>query len=58
MRDENYIRRATFLLWVGHNLERIGDRAVNVAERVIFMVTGEFTEEPFDETHAGDDEDE
>ena len=44
MRDADYIRRATFLLWVGHNLERIGDRATNIAERVIFMVTGEFTE--------------
>jgi phosphate transport system protein len=44
MRDDNYIRRATFLLWVGHNLERIGDRTTNIAERVIFMSTGEFVE--------------
>ncbi len=44
MRDDAYIRRATFLLWVGHNLERIGDRATNIAERVIFMTTGEFIE--------------
>lgn len=44
MRDDSYIRRATFLLWVGHNLERIGDRATNIAERVIFMTTGEFME--------------
>lgn len=44
MRDDNYIRRATYLLWVGHNLERIGDRATNIAERVIFMSTGEFVE--------------
>lgn len=44
MRDDDYIRRATYLLWVGHNLERIGDRATNIAERVIFMVTGEFVE--------------
>ena len=44
MRDDDYIRRATFLLWVGHNLERIGDRATNIAERVIFMCTGEFVE--------------
>lgn len=44
MRDDAYIRRATFLLWVGHNLERIGDRATNIAERVIFMATGEFIE--------------
>lgn len=44
MRDEDYVRRATFLLWVGHNLERIGDRAVNMAERVIFMTTGYYVE--------------
>jgi len=46
MRDDSYIRRATYLLWVGHNLERIGDRATNIAERVIFMCTGEFVETP------------
>lgn len=46
MQDDDYIRRATFLLWVGHNLERIGDRATNIAERVIFMCTGEFVETP------------
>lgn len=44
MRDDNYIRRATFLLWVGHDLERIGDRATNIAERVIFMSTGRHIE--------------
>ena len=44
MRDDAYIRRATFLLWAGHDLERIGDRATNIAERVIFMVTAEFIE--------------
>ena len=45
MRDDQYIRRATFLLWVGHNLERIGDRATNIAERVIFMITNRFIED-------------
>ncbi len=42
--DPDYIRRATFLLWIGHNLERMGDRAINMAERVIFMITSEFVE--------------
>jgi phosphate transport system protein len=44
MRDDDYILRATFLLWVGHDLERIGDRTTNIAERVVFMTTGEFVE--------------
>lgn len=44
MRDDAYIERANYLLWTAHNLERIGDRAVNVAERAVFMVTGKFTE--------------
>lgn len=44
MREDEYIRRATFLLWVGHDLERIGDRATNIGERVIFMATGDHVE--------------
>ncbi len=39
-RDPKSIRRATYLLWVAHDLERIADRATNIAERVIFLVTG------------------
>ncbi len=35
------IQRATWLLWVAHNLERIGDRATNIAERVIYLNTGQ-----------------
>jgi phosphate transport system protein len=54
MQDDDYIRRATYLLWVGHNLERIGDRATNIAERVIFMVTGEFVETIEGETDGFD----
>lgn len=44
MQSEDYVQRATFLLWVGRHLERVGDRAVNIAERVVFMVKGEFIE--------------
>ncbi len=38
------IETGTHLLWIGHNLERIADRALNIAERVIFMVEGEIVE--------------
>jgi phosphate transport system protein len=44
MTDPSTIQRATYLLWVAHNLERIADRATNIAERVIFLITGELTE--------------
>ena len=42
--DPQTIERATFLLWVSHDLERIADRATNIAERVIFLVTGKMVE--------------
>lgn len=32
--------RSLHYLFVAHNLERIGDRAVNIAERTIYLVTG------------------
>ncbi len=35
---------ATHLLWIVHKLERIGDHATNVAERVVFLVSGETPE--------------
>ncbi len=38
--DPTTINRATRLLWVSHNLERIADRATNICERVVFAVTG------------------
>lgn len=44
MRDDEYIERANYLLWIGRHLERVGDRSTNIAERVIFMLTGEFVE--------------
>jgi len=33
-------QRALHLLFIGHNLERIADRAVNIAERASFIATG------------------
>jgi phosphate transport system protein len=40
-----------YFMFAGHNLERIADRVTNIAERVIFMVSGRLTElnpEPYD----------
>ena len=42
--DPRTITRATYLLWIAHRLERIADRATNIAERVIYLVTGEHVE--------------
>ena len=44
LQDPKTIERATYLLWTAHNLERVADRATNVAERVIYLVTGKMTE--------------
>lgn len=44
MEDPRTITRATYLLWVAHNLERIADRAINIGERVVFLVKGEVEE--------------
>jgi phosphate transport system protein len=35
---------AARVLWMSHSLERIGDRVTNIAERVVFMVSGETKE--------------
>ncbi len=37
---ENVVR-GTYLLWAAHNIERIADRATNIAERAIYQATGE-----------------
>lgn len=44
IQDPKSIERATYLLWAAHDLERVADRATNVAERVMFMTTGKLTE--------------
>ena len=44
IQDPDTIQRATYLLWVAHDLERVADRATNIAERVIYLVTGKMTE--------------
>ena len=38
------IQGATYLIWTALNLERTADRATNIAERIVFMVTGKMEE--------------
>lgn len=44
IQDPRTISRATYLLWVAHNIERIADRVTNICERVVFLVTGHMEE--------------
>lgn len=41
IQDRAKIMQATHLIFVGQHLERIGDHATNIAEWVLYMVTGE-----------------
>ncbi len=40
LKDPTVIERATYLLWAAHDLERIADRATNIAEQVVYLATG------------------
>ncbi|MCU0508090.1 MAG: phosphate signaling complex protein PhoU [Anaerolineae bacterium] len=44
MTDPRTITRATYLLWVAHNLERFADRTTNIGERVVFLQTNSIVE--------------
>ncbi len=44
VQDPTTITRATHLLWVAHNLERIGDRTTNIGEQVVYLVIGQVEE--------------
>ena len=39
--DPRNIERTNDVIWIAHNLERLGDRTTNLCERVIYIVTGE-----------------
>jgi phosphate transport system protein len=54
--DPKLIERASYLIWVAHNLERTADRVLNICERVIFTVTGDLLELDSRETNAADAE--
>ncbi len=42
--DTTTIDRATFHLWVAHNLERAADRVTNICERTVFTTSAELVE--------------
>jgi phosphate transport system protein len=42
--DQRTVTRGLYLLFAAHNLERIGDRITNIAERAIFIQSGEVRE--------------
>lgn len=44
VREPAAIVPLTYHLWTAHNLERIADRSTNIAERVVFLVTGRMDE--------------
>jgi phosphate transport system protein len=39
--DPDNAERATYLMWVAHNVERVADRAMNIVERALYRATGE-----------------
>lgn len=44
LNDPRTIDRATWLIWVAHNLERIADRVQNICERTVYDKTGKMSE--------------
>jgi phosphate transport system protein len=44
LNDPQTIDRATWLLWVAHNLERTADRVTNICERIVYEATGRMEE--------------
>jgi phosphate transport system protein len=42
--DPSTIQRATYMIWVTHNVERFGDHVTNVCERIVYAVTGHMAE--------------
>ncbi len=56
IKDPKVIDHASLLLWVAHNLERLGDRVTNICERIIFITTGEMMEMDSSEGNEPDNE--
>ena len=37
--NPDMVKACTYMTWIIHNLERIGDRITNVSERIVYMIT-------------------
>jgi phosphate transport system protein len=42
--DQSLVQRAMRLNWAAHNIERLGDRVVNICERIVFIENGELAD--------------
>ncbi|MBK65603.1 MAG: phosphate transport system regulatory protein PhoU [Chloroflexi bacterium] len=40
-KDSKLVKQGTYIIWVAHNLERISDRSTNIAERTLYVLTGD-----------------
>ena len=40
-RDSFVLQRVTYLLWIAHKLERVGDHCGNICKRIVFIIEGE-----------------
>jgi phosphate transport system protein len=40
-KDANLVKQGTFLIWISHNLERIADRSTDIAERTLYVISGD-----------------
>lgn len=49
VQEPTKMARANLFSWAAHNIERTADRATNICERTIYMVTGEMREMDYGE---------
>lgn len=40
-RDSHILQKATYLVWIAHNLERVADHCTNVCERIVYIAYGQ-----------------
>ena len=40
-KNSKIVKQGNYIIWVAHNLERISDRSTNIAERTLYVLTGD-----------------